>query len=161
MVRAKKRVLATSDKKRYLTITKTNKEISGIHKKFSVVICSIWILICLWYCIFSYFQTRKIDFNFIFVVYPIFMSGAVIFFNTLNRKFNKLLRDIVEQLNLKIALNQKIKIEYTRNNESTIMKVFSVIDNDKADLLVREIASYFQRELNKPFMRIVQVKKLH
>lgn len=152
VVRTQKLVLATSDKQGQLVVTKTNGEISEIYKKILCVTCVIWIFICLLYGGISYFQKGKIDFNIIFVAYPILMIGATLFFNLPKHKFNKLLRDIVERLNLTSALNQKIRIEYTRSNEKTVIKLFSVIPSDKADLLIREIASYFQRHFRKPFI---------
>lgn len=154
MVKAQKRAFTTLNKtkKQKLGVTKTNQEIFDIHKKVLVLFGIVWILLCLLLIVFSYLKTKKIGFNLIFIAYPIILVISIIFFNTSEYKFKKLLRNIVEKLELKTALNQKVKIEYTRNNESTVIKVFSVIANDKADLLVREIASYFQRKLKKTFI---------
>lgn len=150
--RVLKRTLFISEKHRHLIVIKTNAEIFESCKNFSTFVCVVWILYCLLYCVISYFQTGKISFNIVFIAYPILLIVATIFVNTSTRKINRFLRDIIEQLNLTSALNHRIRIEYTISKENTVIKFFCIISCDKADLLVREITNYFQRQYRKPFI---------
>lgn len=152
MLRVQSRTLATSDKKYQLVVSRNNKEIFDRHLKISVVFGIVWIVSCLLFCGISYFKNRTVDFSIIFLVYPVVMIIATLFFHSPKQRFEKLLRDIVDCLNLSSMLNLQVKIEYTRNFDESVVKIFSVISADKADLLVREIASYFQQQYKKPYI---------